>query len=366
MIRARRRGVRNMKSLSVTRTFNDSIFDTFSSAKSIVRSSGLLPVTIRTLNRQRDAVKVRQQWSERGLHVPPLVIFSVTRRCNLRCKGCYALAQHRVNDDLSIERIRILFNEASDLGVSIFVIAGGEPLVRKELLDVLVEYPKILFPVFTNGLLIDRDLAGRLRMNRHIVPVISIEGYREETDCRRGEGVYSEIMRRFNLLVDEDVFFGASITVTRENHDTVTGDEFVGNLVEKGAQVVVYVEYIPVEAGTEHLILTDPQRERMDRRMVELRASNNAVFIIFPGNEEALGGCQAAGRGFIHISHDGSVEPCPASPFSDTNLKDVSLKEALASELLAAIRDEPQNLTGSMSGCALFDKEEWVRSLLQR
>jgi MoaA/NifB/PqqE/SkfB family radical SAM enzyme len=350
----------------IVQTFDATIYDTFSLARKLVSGTGLLPAAVRTLKNQRKAAKVRKQWRREGLHIPPLVIFSVTRRCNLRCKGCYHHAQHRVNSDLTIERIDALFDEATELGVSVVVLAGGEPLVRRELLDVVAGYPDILFPVFTNGLLIDRGLASRFRENRNIVPIISIEGYQDYTDGRRGEGVYEEAMERFKLLDEEDVFFGASITVTKENFETVTSDEFVRNLCERGAQVIVYVEYVPVERGTEHLVLTNLQRERLGERLGELRAGHFALFINFPGDEESLGGCLAAGRGFIHISQDGSVEPCPASPFSDTNLKQASLKEALSSKFLEAIRNEPHSLEDSPNGCALFDKEDWIRSLLQR
>jgi MoaA/NifB/PqqE/SkfB family radical SAM enzyme len=349
----------------IVQTFDATIHDTFRVARSLVSNTGLFPAAVKALKHQRRALRVRKRWKEEGLHVPPLVIYSVTKRCNLRCKGCYHHAQHRESCDLSIERIRTLFGEASELGVSVVVLAGGEPLVRRELLDVVVDYPGILFPVFTNGLLIDWGLARRFKENRNIVPIISLEGYQDETDGRRGEGVFAEVMERFRLLDEEDVFFGASVTVTRENFETVTGDEFVSNICERGAQVVVYVEYVPVERGTEQRTLTKLQRERLGERLQELRTGHFAIFITFPGDEENFGGCLAAGRGFLHISQDGSVEPCPASPFSDTNLKESSLREALASEFLEVIRDEPHSLEGSPSGCALFDKEDWVRSLLQ-
>jgi MoaA/NifB/PqqE/SkfB family radical SAM enzyme len=344
--------------------FNSSILDTFQTAKRLVSNSALLPTAVKFLIYQRSAEQIREKWRRNGLQVPPLIIYSVTKRCNLRCVGCYHHAQHRANLDLTTERVRTLLDEAKELGVSIMVLAGGEPLMRKDLINLASEYPKMLFPIFTNGLLIDESSVYTFMENRNLVPMISLEGPKEYTDNRRGDGVYKQVIHRFDSLDQSGIFFGTSITVTRNNLETVTDDTFIKELCDHGVKVVVYVEYVPVEPGTENLVLTESLREKLMYRIEELRGRNLALFISFPGDEEKLGGCLAAGRGFIHISQDGSVEPCPASPFSDTNIKEVSLKEALSSKFLEKIRNDPQSLEHSESACALFDKEKWVKSLL--
>jgi MoaA/NifB/PqqE/SkfB family radical SAM enzyme len=354
-----------MIELKIVEVFNSSIFEVFGVAKNLVSKTELLPAALRTIKYQRRAVETREKWSSRGLHVPPLIIYSVTKRCNLKCVGCYHHAHHGVQQDLSTQRIRTLLDEAKELGVSIIILAGGEPLMRKDLIDIASDYPEILFPVFTNGLMIDEETVARFKVNRNIVPMISLEGPSEYTDNRRGYGVYEQVLQRFQQLNKSRIFFGTSITVTRNNLQAVTDDAFLKELCNRGVNAVVYVEYVPVEQGTENLVPTPSQRETLKHRLEELRRDYPALFISFPGDEEKLGGCLAAGRGFLHISQDGSIEPCPASPFSDTNIKDVTLKEALSSKFLEAIRSEPHSLEHSESGCALFDKENWVKSLLQ-
>ena len=346
--------------------FNSSIFNTFRTAQRLISNTALLPAAIRTIKYQKKAAKRRAQWLDDGLHVPPLIIYSVTKRCNLRCVGCYHHAQHRESNDLSIDRIRAFLGEASELGISIMVLAGGEPLLRDDLLSILPDYPEILFPIFTNGLIINEALASQFRKNRNIVPIISLEGPQDKTDTRRGDGMFTEILQRFHLLDDADIFFGASLTVTRANFDTVTEDEFVRDLTARGVQVLVYVEYVPIESGTENMILTSVQREQLSQRLEQIRRDHSTLVINFPGDEEKLGGCLAAGRGFLHISQDGSVEPCPASPYSDTNIKETSLKDALSSKFLKTIREEPHSLANSSSGCVLFDKVTWIKSLLTK
>ncbi|MCK5670798.1 radical SAM protein, partial [Candidatus Bathyarchaeota archaeon] len=270
----------------------------------------------------------------------------------------------RQGTDIPIGRVSRLFAEAKELGTSIIVIAGGEPLTRPEILDEAREYRDIIFPVFTNGVLIDQGMAMMLKYNRNIVPIISLEGPREVTDGRRGDGMYDLVTRKMKLLKNNGVFYGVSITVTSENMGQVTSDEFVSELMRFGVRAVVYVQYVPVDPETEHLVLGIEMRAILAERLETLRKQKKAVFIDFPGDEEKLGGCLAAGRGFIHISQSGAVEPCPASPFSDVSLNDVSLKEALKSRLLKRIRETPHSLVESSSGCALYDKEEWVRSLV--
>ena len=104
---------------------------------------------LRTLNRQRRREARRKRAEANGLVIPPVLIYSITSRCNLRCKGCYASC--RLGDDhkeLSTERVQGLFSEASQLGVGVIMIAGGEPLMRPEILWAASEHRDMIFPVF--------------------------------------------------------------------------------------------------------------------------------------------------------------------------------------------------------------------------
>jgi MoaA/NifB/PqqE/SkfB family radical SAM enzyme len=344
--------------------FNTSIHRTFKIARNVVNNNSLLPFAVKTIFSQKDASRRRQAWRKKGIHVPPVIIFSVTKRCNLKCKGCYAHTQNRIEQDLPIERIQLLFEEAKELGASIIIIVGGEPLMRPKILGLAGFHKDIIFPVFTNGLMINQTLALMLRYNRNIVPIISIEGPQEITDCRRGSGMYNRIIDKMRLLRNNGIFFGASITVTSENLLQVTSEDFVSKMADQGVKTMVYVEYIPVDHQTQNLVLSRDQKKILESKLEILENKYKMVFINFPGDEDKFGGCLAAGRGFIHVSQSGVVEPCPASPYSDVDLSDCSLKEALKSPLLKKIRQTPHSLIDSPSGCALFDKEEWVKSLV--
>jgi MoaA/NifB/PqqE/SkfB family radical SAM enzyme len=122
------------------------------------------------------------------------------------------------------------------------------------------------------------------------------------------------------------------------------------------------VEYTPIQEGTENWVLTDSQKLEVIRKRDKFRKQFNALFIALPQDEEEIGGCLSSGRGFIHISSEGNVEPCPFVPFSDSNLNNMTLKDALQSRMLRTIRESHARLSET-HGCALWENREWVRSL---
>jgi MoaA/NifB/PqqE/SkfB family radical SAM enzyme len=323
------------------------------------------PVAARLFFNQLRSSRKRRALLSQNINVPPFLIISVTDKCNLKCAGCYARILHTGNkEQFSTQRLHDILAEAMEIGVSTVLIAGGEPLTRSDILEVTAGYGNIAFALFTNGMLINKGTIDALKLQKNVIPVISIEGLVTETDSRRGEGVFSRIESAMAKLASSGIFFGCSITVTRDNLHIATNPAWVDALMKKGCRLFVFVEYIPVEPGSDHKILTDSER----RKLIEsasLFRKKNALFVAFPGDEEQFGGCLAAGRGFIHINSSGMVEPCPFAPYSDSSIKNNSLKEVLSSRLLAKIRDNHDSLSETSGGCALWKEREWVESLLK-
>ena len=314
---------------------------------------------------QKRLAAVRKKYRESGVDVPPLIIFSITKRCNLTCKGCYAMALSKSEgSELGEQKIDRILVEAQDLGVSIVLIAGGEPLTRPNILPLLASFPSMIFPMFTNGLLIDDAAVAVLKKNSNIIPVLSLEGNKAHTDQRRGAGVYDGVIRKIGTLRRAGVLCGISLTVTQDNFATVTSDAFIEHSVRQGCLLFFFVEYVPVDSATDHLVLSDDQRNAMTRISAELTNRFKALFIAFPGDEEQFGGCLAAGRGFVHINPTGDVEPCPFAPYSDASLRGLSLREALKSPFLYRIRRHHGLLTEGKSGCSLWENRDRVLSLL--
>ncbi len=310
---------------------------------------------------QRFQAKKRAEAAARGDTVPGILIASVTRKCNLNCSGCYSKTlRGGETAELSDERFLELFREAADLGVGTLMIAGGEPLTRRRLLVGVSRIPGLVVPVFTNGTLMDEgylDLFSRGRM----VPIFSVEGGSAFTERRRGSGVHERVLAGAEELKRRGAIFGFSVTLTSRNADTVLSDRFLAETAASGASVLFLVEYVPVEPGTEDLVLTDAQKADLSRPGRFDRYPFMTVSL--PGDEEAFGGCLAAGRGFIHLGEDGALEACPFAPFSDTSAADRPLREALNSPLMRAIRERHSELTETKGGCALWNKRGWVASL---
>jgi len=319
----------------------------------------------RTVLHQLRAAARRARLAKEGLHVPPIAIFSITDRCNLRCKGCYAQAiRQEGHEELSEEKMRGIVAEAAELGVSFFVIAGGEPLTRPAILDITRDYPQIIFLLITNGLLLDQAMIQRLATQPNTVPVLSLEGTRAQTDERRGQGVHEALERKMQELRAAGIFFSISFTVTRANYPVVTDPDFIRRAVAEGCKLFFFMEFTPIREGTDEWVITDAQREGMRELVAGFRRRFPAVFVAVPWDEEDTGGCLASGRGFVHINASGDLEPCPFAPYSDTNLKEISLREGLQSPFLAAMRSSHDGFAEMEGGCALWKRREQVRELL--
>jgi MoaA/NifB/PqqE/SkfB family radical SAM enzyme len=266
---------------------------------------------------------------------------------------------------MSNERIWKLVDEAKELGISFIVLAGGEPLMRPNILKLSKETPEIMFLMFTNGLLINDQVLKEIADNKNIVPLLSLEGYQINTDGRRGSGVYNNLLKAISKLKEREPFWGASLTMTRTNFNEVTDDNFIKQLVDSGCKFFMLTEYTPVTAATENWVLTEEQKAQVVGIRNAFRKKYRALFVALPWDEDEIGGCLSAGRGFVHISAEGNVEPCPFISYSDTNLKNMSLKDALQSKMLRTIRENYGELK-EIRGCALWEKREWVKSLAKQ
>ena len=318
----------------------------------------------------RAASKRREEAERRGEHIPAFLIASITSRCNLHCAGCYSRCNHATTDEAPARQLndsdwRRIFDEAGELGVSFILLAGGEPLLRQDVIEAAGERQDILFPIFTNGTYMDEAYFQLFDRRRNLVPIMSIEGSRRVTDARRGDGVYDRLMTNMDELKKRGLIFGVSVTVTTENLDEVSSDEFIRGLSERGCKAVIFVEFVPVTEDARHLAPGDDERERLRGAIERLRtAYPETLLLCFPGDEKSSGGCIAAGRGFFHINSHGGAEPCPFSPYSDMNVGQVSLREALNSPLFRALREGGLLLDDHAGGCVLYERRADVEKII--
>ncbi len=318
----------------------------------------------------RAASAKRKKSEQNGEHIPPFLIASITSSCNLHCAGCYSRCNSATVDSepscqlTGGEWLRI-FDEADELGISFILLAGGEPMLRRDVIEAAAKKPDILFPIFTNGTFMDEKYFLLFDRSRNLLPVMSIEGGKKITDARRGAGIYDRLIANMDELRRRGLIFGTSVTVTTENVREVCSDGFLRELHGRGCKAVIYVEYVPVTEDSRGLAPGDGEREYLRREIESLRKEGpEMVYISFPGDEKNTGGCVAAGRGFFHINSHGGAEPCPFSPYSDVNVRNTSLREAMRSPLFTVLRENSVLTEGHDGGCVLYEKRELVEKLL--
>jgi MoaA/NifB/PqqE/SkfB family radical SAM enzyme len=323
----------------------------------IFRRPELIPLILKIRSIQKPAEKKRIEKAQTGLHIPPYMILSATHRCNLNCKGCYDKAHKRKGTDMTAIQLDRLLSQAVKIGTSVIITAGGEPFARKDLTLLMAKYQELFFVVFTNGTMLDDSRLIEKIRPANILPIISIEGSRHNTDDRRGHGIYEKTESAMKKLKEMKKHFGLSVTVTTENIDEVLSTDFLAQNRRKGASVLFYIDYVPFAPGTEAIELNEENRIRM-LEWLEQNKRKDMLTVAFPGDEKPYGGCLAAGKGFVHIAADGSVEPCPFAPVSVDNVVDIGLENALRSPFLKAVRDNAELLEDESHGCALFHKKE--------
>ena len=318
------------------------------------------------------ASKKRKAAEAAGEHIPSFLIASITSKCNLHCAGCYSRCNKATVDaepvsQLTGEEWLKIFDEADVLGISFILLAGGEPMLRRDIIEAAGKQQNILFPIFTNGTFMDERYFELFERCRNLIPVMSIEGDQTITDARRGEGIYNRLICNMEELQRCGLIFGASVTVMTQNIREITSDEFIKTLSDRGCKAIIFVEFVPVTDDSRELAPGETEREYLGSEISRLRREHpEMVYVSFPGDEKSSGGCVAAGRGFFHINSHGGAEPCPFSPYSDINVRDYSLRDALHSPLFTALRDGNILMDDHEGGCVLYEKQELVENLLAK
>ena len=302
-----------------------------------------------------------------GCNVPWAILLDPTSACNLHCTGCWA-AEYGNKLNLTYDEIDDIIQQGKDMGVYMYIYTGGEPLVRKkDLIALCLKHSDCQFLSFTNATLIDEDFAKAMLTVKNFIPAISVEGFEKSTDSRRGDGTYNKVVRAMNILKEYRLPFGISCCYTSENLDSVTSDAFVDQMVEWGAKFVWYFHYMPVgnDAVTQ-LLLTPEQREVMYHRIREIRKTKPIFAMDFQNDGEYVGGCIAGGRRYLHINANGDIDPCVFIHYSDSNIREKTLLDALRSPLFMAYHDGQPFNENHLRPCPMLENPGILRDMINR
>ena len=301
-----------------------------------------------------------------GFNPPSVMLISPTMRCNYHCVGCYA-GDYTTDDDLEPELFDRVVTEAEQIGIKFMPVLGGEPFVYKPLLDIFKKHPKACFQPYTNGSLITRDMASKLVQLGNVAPMISIEGFKEQTEACRGEGAFNRAMRAMDYLREAGCLFGFSVKVDRRNVDYVTSDEFIDLLIERGAMYGWYFLYMPVGRDPDLSLMPTPaQRDQLRKAVNRFRQTKPILMVDFWNDGPLTAGCINGGRIYFHVNHKGDVEPCIFVHFATHNLKECSLEEALNSPFFRGLRSMQPFSYNTLRPCPIIDHPSIMRSALKR
>ena len=304
---------------------------------------------------------------EYGCNIPWAILMDPTSACNLHCTGCWA-AEYGDKLNMSYETLDGIINQGTELGTYMYIYSGGEPLVRKKDIIRLCEaHPDCMFLAFTNGTLIDEAFADEMLRVKNFVPAISVEGFEEATDFRRGKGTYQAVMRAMDLLHQKKLPFGASCCYTSKNVDSISSESYIDHLVLKGAKFAWFFHYMPVGNDSAVELLPSPdQREKMYNRICEYRSTKPIFTIDFQNDAKFVNGCIAGGRNYLHINANGDIEPCAFIHYSDSNIREKTLLEAYQSPLFMAYHDGQPFNDNMFQPCPMLENPECLRSMVKK
>lgn len=301
-----------------------------------------------------------------GCNVPWAILLDPTSACNLHCTGCWA-AEYGNRLNLSLETIDDIIRQGKKLGIYMYIYTGGEPLVRKkDLIQICEMHSDCEFLSFTNGTLIDEAFCQEMLRVKNFVPAISLEGFEDANDGRRGEGIYKKVQNAMSLLKQHNLPFGISTCYTSKNVEDVSSEKYFDLMIDSGALFVWFFHYMPVgnDAALE-LLPTPAQRETMYQRIRKYRTTKPIFSIDFQNDAEYVGGCIAGGRNYLHINAKGDVEPCVFIHYSNANIHDVSLLDALKSPLFMAYHDGQPFNKNMLRPCPMLENPECLRKMVK-
>jgi MoaA/NifB/PqqE/SkfB family radical SAM enzyme len=262
-----------------------------------------------------------------------------------------------------------IVTEGKELGTYLYMMTGGEPMVRKNDIFKLAEkHNDCFFGLYSNSTLIDEEVCKKVQKLGNITFMLSIEGTPDTNDSRRGEGHYQAVMKAMDLLKKYGIVFGTSICYTKANIEAVTDTKFIEFIAEKGARFGFFFHFMPVgNNAVPELMPTFEQRKKMIDKIRWIRTGDNNLGFFpmdFQNDGEFVGGCIAGGRNYFHINANGDAEPCVFIHFSNTNIHEHHILEMLQSPLFMAYHEGQPFNRNHLRPCPMLENPELLREMV--
>lgn len=283
-----------------------------------------------------------------NLKGPLTVGLDITNRCNLRCRHCYAYSAFDSEiPDMPLEKIISILDELNKLGTCLISLAGGEPLVRKDLFKItkaIKERGMMLF-LNSNGQLLTKERARDLKKNGVDHMEVSIDGLGKNHDYIRGQGSFKKAVEGFKNAKEAGISTGIMTVVSRHNVGDV--DSLIRLFYKLGAVGIGFIRFKPVGRGEniKSLELSPIERkfliERIYKQKIIYDSRNFNVKVETPLSilvaqnypefmkqhsyiKDTIRGCPS-GVISMHINADGTVTSCPQMPLTVGSVYDSTI-----------------------------------------
>lgn len=316
----------------------------------------------------RGTKMIRENRKKYNCNIPWLILFDPTDACNMHCKGCWS-GTYGHKAKLSNEDMDKIVTEGKELGQYLYMMTGGEPMVRwKDIKELAKKHNDCVFALYSNSTLINEQVCQDVLELGNVMFLLSIEGTPETNDARRGEGHYAAAMRAMDLLKEHGIVFGTSICYTRENIEAVSNEKFLRFIASKGARFGFFFHYMPIgNNAVPELMPTTEQREKMIQQIRWVRSKDCDIEFFpmdFQNDGEYVGGCIAGGRNYFHINAHGDAEPCVFIHFSDSNIHDKEIKEILQSPLFMAYHEGQPFNRNHLRPCPMLENPKLLKEMV--
>ncbi|MBU4056238.1 MAG: radical SAM protein [Proteobacteria bacterium] len=286
-------------------------------------------------------------------------IISLTNKCNLACKHCYAKSSQKANQELPYKSLKKLFPEIKKMGVQIIALTGGEPLLHKDFFKI-AKLSKKHFPIVflaTNGYFINSLIAKKIKQSGISNVQISIEGDKKIHDLIRGVSTsYQRARNAAKILKDLGVDVTLTPTFTKDNFKNI--EEVFKLAKELKCDMSIKRQISTGRAKVEEEISSKDYKKLYQFGLKKNKEKGSKIFMhcdplrtIFKKikKKNILTGC-IAGFGLFYIRYDGKVFPCSKLPLSMGNIHKQKIKEILRSPLITQLKNR-NNLKGKCGKC---------------
>ncbi|MCL2743540.1 MAG: radical SAM protein [Planctomycetaceae bacterium] len=317
------------------------------------------------------ALRAFKKRNKKGILFPPFLFFSLTDRCNLRCRGCWVTPPNQVKD-LSLESIENVIKAGQKNSVYFYTLLGGEPFLAPAMFDIIAKHPEAYFQIITNGFFLNQENTALIKKYGNASPLVSIDGFEETNDARRGTGSFEKAINGCRELQRQKILYGVAAVVTEQNFDDVVSEKFVQHFINLGASYLWFYLFRPIGIDSAPELAAEQNRIiEFRKKLLDMRRKMPIILIDTYWDAKGRAVCPASkGMSFV-ISPNGSVIPCPPLAVAKEKVQDNGgdfFKTVNESGFLRRFQEFIENhYDGKNSqGCIILDKPKELAEFLRK